>query len=247
MTVQTFAKRLAPGRTWAFARQLRDCRSGLALTEFAFALPILTFVACYGFETVNLALTHSRVSNIGMLVSDNASRVRESIDEANVVEIMAGGRLTGASFDFSRNGRIILSSFEANSANTRQWIRWQRCSGALNLQSQYGQPLTASGTAITNATEILASNRSSASSAPSSPNMATLTAVGPTGNQISAQPGTAVMVVEVVYDYQPLFPGFAFGPQQIRYSSAFNVRQRTDQVLRNANAITPARCDQFTA
>ena len=49
------------------------------------------------------------------------------------------------------------------------------------------------------------------SSNPSSATNVTATAVGPAGNQIAAQSGTAVMFAEVVYDYQPLMAGNLLG------------------------------------
>lgn len=230
----------------ALLRDLRDCRSGLALTEFAMSLPILLALALYGFETANLAIANLRVSNIATLTADNAARVRDSIDEANVIELMTGAKMTGNTINFGANGRIILSSFE-RSNNNRQWIRWQRCDGALNVQSNYGRPKTAGGADIVNGTENLAADRVAPSNAPSSPNQATLTAVGPAGRQIEASPGTAVMVVEVVYNYQPIVSERLFGPIQLRYESAYNVRQRNDQALRNAGRTTPRSCNSFQA
>ena len=55
------------------------------------------------------------------------------------------------------------------------------------------------------------------------------------------------MVVEVTYDYKPLVIGSFLDNRRITYSSAFNVRQRTDQSIKNAAHITPRRCDQFNA
>lgn len=230
-------------------RDLRQCRSGLALTEFAFSLPILLVLSLYGFETANLAIAHLRISNIATLTADNAARVRESIDEANVVELLTGSKMTGSSIDFGQNGRIILSSFEPTPDGTRQWIRWQRCDGALNVSSNYGNPKTSAGNNIVNGTEIYQSDRQTASSASqrSDPTRATLTAVGPAGRQISAAAGTAVMVAEVTYDYQPIVSQRLFGPIRIRYESAYNVRQRTDQSLRNAGRVTPRSCDTRAA
>ena len=79
-------------------------------------------------------MAHLRVSNIAMLTADNAARVRDSIDEANVIELLTGAKMTGDNIDFRQNGRIILSSIEPNTAgpdgtSTGQWIRWQRCDG----------------------------------------------------------------------------------------------------------------------
>ena len=55
------------------------------------------------------------------------------------------------------------------------------------------------------------------------------------------------MVVEVVYNYQPIIPNSFLSGRQIRYESAFNVRQRVDQTLRNQNRITPRSCNTFAA
>lgn len=218
---QGIAARLAP---------LRDCTSGIALTEFAFALPILLTLGLAGLETANLAMAHLRVSNIAMMTADNAARVRESIDEADVVGILVGSKLSGAGIDFAENGRVILSSIEPNTAgpddtSTGQWIRWQRCDGRKNIVSAYGGQGTGQ-------------------------NNSTLQSVGPADNPISAQDGTAIMVVEVVYDYQPIVPNSWLQDREIRYESAFNVRQRTNQALTNLNGVTNAQrrtCDKFQA
>jgi len=38
-----------------------------------------------------------------------------------------------------------------------------------------------------------------------------------------------------------------FGARTIRYESAFNVRQRTNQAITNVNAATPKTCSTFAA
>jgi hypothetical protein len=221
---------------------LRSCESGLALTEFAFSLPILLTLGLTGMEVAWLTLAHLRVSNIAMMTADNASRVRDSIDETDVNELFTGARLAGAAMDFANHGRVVLYSIEPNGANTRQWIRWQRCTGSKSVNPSYGRPMTAAGANITNGTEIFGPDRTTVSTSPSSATGATATAIGPTGNQIAAQSGTATMFAEVVYDYQPLLAGNLLGTITIRRNAAFNVRQRTDQSIKNATHITPASC-----
>ncbi len=206
------------------ARRLRRCTSGIAMVEFAMALPPLLTLGLAGMETAWFMIAHLKVSNIAMLAADNASRVRDSIDEADVNELFTGAMLAGQSINFQQNGRIILYSVEPNSTNTRQWIRWERCIGSLAAAPSYGRPMRANGTVITDGTE---------SPSNSSPTAATATAIGPTGNQIAAQSGTAVIVAEAVYNYQPLVAASILGPIQIRYTSAFNVRQRMDQAIKN--------------
>ena len=217
-------------RAIGFAKRLRACDNGMAFVEFAISLPVLSMLGLCGLETANLAMAHLRVSNIAMLTADNAARVRDAIDEANVIELITGAKMSGDNIQFRQNGRIILSSIEPNTAgaggtSTGQWIRWQRCDGRRVVTSRYGPQ----GTGQTNNT---------------------LQAVGPAGNQISALSGTAVMVVEVEYDYQPLVSESIFGERIIRYESAFNVRQRTDQVLKNAGSLTAAQirtCGKYEA
>ena len=233
-----------------FAGSLRDCRSGVAFLEFAFALPVLLALGLLGLETANYAMANLRVSNIAMLTADNAARVRESIDEGDITELLTGAKMSGANINFAANGRIILTDLEPTTSPAgKQWVRWQRCDGALNYAATPAalRPMTAAGANITNGTEIYNSDRITASSAPSSEAKATLTSVGSGTNVISAATGTGVMVVEVAYNYQPVIPNSFLSGRQITYTSAFNVRQRTDQTLRNINRITPKSCDIFAA
>lgn len=193
--------------------ELRDDNRGLALIEFAFSLPVLVVLSMAGLETANLALAHMRISQIAMLVADNAARVRSSIDEADVNEIMTGAELSSDSLKLKANGRIILSDLEPNgltAPNAGQYIRWQRCWGQGSFTSSYGVK------------DDGKTNNSMAAG------------MGPTGTKIMASSGSAVMFVEVAYNYQPLVSNTLFGPKVIRYSSAFIVRERTDQAIKNA-------------
>ena len=209
---------------------LGRCTSGLALVEFAFSLPVLLALGLLGLETANYAIVNLKISNIAMITADNAARVRDSIDEADVIELMTGAKMSGEGIDFAENGRIILSSVEPNTAgpddeSTGQWIRWQRCDGRKNVVSSYGPQGTGEDDDD-------------------------LQYVGDADNPISAADGTAVMVVEVVYDYQPVIPNSFLEGRQIRYVSAFNVRQRVNQALNNAGNLSNAQrrtCNHFEA
>ncbi|WP_367348573.1 TadE/TadG family type IV pilus assembly protein [Sphingobium yanoikuyae] len=200
-----------------WARRLRDDQSGLALIEFAYSLPVLMVLSMGGLEIANLATAHMRVSQIAMLVADNASRERTSIDEADINEIFTGAELAGANLkDFKANTRIFLSDLEPNTqtgTKAGQYIRWQRCWGGGTFTSTYGK----AGDGTSDAT--LADG------------------LGPTGTKIKSGSGTAVMFVEVAYTYQPLVSNSIFGTKVIRYTSAFNVRERTDQAMKNAGSL----------
>ena len=110
-----------------FARSLGDCRSGVAFLEFAFALPVVLALGLLGLETANYALANLRVSQIAMLTADNAARVRDSIDEGDIVELFTGAKMSGNNINFAQNGRIILTDLEQTTDGTKQWVRWQRC------------------------------------------------------------------------------------------------------------------------
>ncbi|MDT9599267.1 TadE/TadG family type IV pilus assembly protein [Sphingosinicella rhizophila] len=230
--------RTIPSRLRRLTGALRRSESGLAMTEFALSLPILLTLGLVGMEVSGLMMAHLRVSNIAMMTADNASRVRDAIDEGDVYQLFMGATQAGASIDFAQHGRIILYSVEPTPSGGFQWIRWQRCTGSKAVAPTYGRPRTSGGTAITNGTE---------ETTPSSPTAFTtnphqMTAIGPAGNQIAAQSGTAVMFAEVFYDYQPIMAKDYLGAHTIHYVSAFNVRQRTNQVLTNLGNITRATC-----
>lgn len=199
-------------------RLRRDDR-GVALIEFAFSLPVLVILCMAGLECANLALAHLRVSQVAMLVADNAARVRTSIDEADVNEILTGADLSTASLKLKDNGRIFLSDLEPNGqtgSNEGQYIRWQRCWGSGGFTSSYG---------VANDGKANASMKDG---------------MGPgttASTKVKAASGTAVMFVEVAYNYQPLITSAIFGNKVIRYSSAFNVRERTDQAIKNAGGL----------
>jgi hypothetical protein len=79
------------------------------------------------------------------------------------------------------------------------------------------------------------------------PDRSTMTAMGPVGRQIAAPSGTAVMVAEVVYRYRPLVSEKIIGQFLIRYTAAFNVRQRANHLIGNVGKVTPWSCNRYTA
>ncbi|WP_267414411.1 TadE/TadG family type IV pilus assembly protein [Sphingomonas sp. GC_Shp_4] len=221
-------------------------RSGLALVEFAFALPLLLILGLGGIETAHFMSASLRLSQIAMTVADNAGRVRTSIDEADINELMVGAKKIGEPISFSTSGRIILSDLEQRTNVTggattvttdnpngyRQWIRWQRCAGALNVTSSYGVPLNSSGTAVTNLDDSTNTDHGAVET------KSLILGMGSSTNMIAASTGTAVMVAEVAYTYQPVTPIGLFKGWTIRRLQAFNVRQRTDYVVRNDGALS---------
>ncbi|WP_233222371.1 TadE/TadG family type IV pilus assembly protein [Allosphingosinicella deserti] len=182
------------------------------MVEFALVLPLLAAIAMTGIEYANLAMAHVRISQIADTVADNAGRVPDLVTETDIDEIFAGARETGGSLDFEANGKVVLSSLQQNGQpapktgetdNRGQWIRWQRCLGALKVNPAYGVEGTGESSAA-------------------------LQSMGKTGRTISALPHTAVMFVEVSYDYQPIVSSALVKSTRIQYESAFIVRDRAE-------------------
>lgn len=211
--------------------------SGLALIEFAFTAPIMLTVGLTGLETAHLATSHMQVSQIAMLAADNASRARETIDEADIREIFTGLDLTGDSIIFSENARVFLSNFEHNGksgADEGYWIRWQRCYGGnTKYTSSFGSENDTSENGASGSLNY---------------NVDLESGMGPVGNKLITSGSNGVNFVEVVYDYKPLVSDRFFGDVVIRYESAFVARERDDHAIKNASGIPSSelwKCNIF--
>lgn len=197
---------------------------GLSYVEFAFTAPLLIMALTYGLELANIAIMHARISNLAGMMADGAARVRDSIDESDINELFIGAGLAAGTGNITQHGRILVSTLEDNAATattTDQIITWQRCKGKKKPTSTFGKE----GDVVTDG-------------------------VGKIGNKISASVGNPVVFVEVIYDYQPLISNSLFGAMEIRYASAFSVRDRVSQTLRNGanlSATQKATCNYFTA
>lgn len=197
------------------SRLSRDER-GLAFVEFAFAAPILLLLILGGLELANYAIAHLRVNQIAMTVADNAGRMLNGVDEANILEVFTGASVIGGPLSFDENGRVVLSSLQHNGeegVDEGQVIRWQRCWGELDVQPAYGVE------------DAGADNNDLAEG------------MGLPGQRIWAAEGTVVLVAEVTYEYQPLvnYAGLPLA-QHIRHESAFTMRGQ-QRLEKPANAL----------
>lgn len=203
-------------------RHLTTSVRGAVLIEMAFAIPLLVLIGFGGLEIANLTLVNTQISQIGLSVADNASRIAAGsnlalpqVREVDINEVFAGVEKQAGKLEFEENGRIILSSLERNGSGG-QMIKWQRCYGNLDVDSAYGpQGTGATGTDFAG--------------------------MGPAGQEVTAAPGTAVMFVEITYQYQPLLYGKWLGARTIKSTAAFNIRE-----TRNLTGVfapgTPATC-----
>lgn len=219
---------LARGRQ--LVRRLRRDRSGMALIEFAFTLPIFTGLGFYGVEVSNLAITQMKMSQVALNMADNASRIgtlnatlgAKVITEEQINDVFQAAALQSGAAGLYQDGRTILSSLELN-AQGGQTIMWQRCKGIQPDAPNYGaQGTGATGTGF--------------------PGM------GPPGDKVTATSGTAVMYVELNYTYHPLFGSMFMGERELHQEAAYTVRDSREigkEPTNNVSAARKSTCDKF--
>lgn len=144
-TFKTLLRFGTPGRT---VRDLLRDRSGLALIEFAYSLPVLVLLTMGGAELANFITVKMRVSQIALHVADHGARMGtgsvlagKTVTESEINDLFVGAGLQSGELGVLTNGRIILSSLEPMaSPNTtdRYKISWQRCKGGVTYPSSYG-------------------------------------------------------------------------------------------------------------
>lgn len=209
-------------------RRLRADKSGLALLEFAFSLPVLLLLSLTGAELTNYIITRMRISQLSLHLADNAARIGEgsqlqakTITEADINDLLTGAGLQAGELDLYNRGRVIVSSLEPDPANSGKYrIRWQRCRGAKTSQgSSYG----AAGT--TN-----------------------LSGMGRSATRLATAPeGGVTMYVEVYYEYKPIFQAALAPNANFREEASMMVRDRRDTTggtdgVYPVNGVTASTC-----
>lgn len=128
------------------------------------------------------------------------------VREIDVNELLNVTMANGAGLDLKNNGRVILSSLEVDPKTGYQWIHWQRCAGNKAFVSSDGPEGKSSGSFI---------------------------GMGTAGEEAVALPETAIMFVEIAYDYQPLVGEQWIGKRTLRYTASFMVRDERDPGIKN--------------
>jgi len=203
-------------------RLLHCSTSGVAVVEFALALPILIAVGMLGLETAHLAVVNMRISQVAAHIADNASRIGDGsllenrrIYESDIIDVLQGADIqAGSEIDLYTHGRVVISSLQYDDETSSQFIKWQRCLGDKAFVSAYG----GEGTGLDG----------------------TLLGMGPAGEVVTAMSGEPVIFVEVAYDYQPLITNALAPNRVIRAEASFLVRDDRDTTqIYQRNATSP--------
>lgn len=209
----------------SFLKRLARDSAATSAVELGLALPFLMGLALTGVEVVNLALIHVRLNQLAITVADNASRAKQTqvngapqFREYDVNQVFRAAALQAEDLDMTNRGRVILSSLQVNGLGG-QWIAWQRCWGKNTWASRYGPQ----GTGATDTS---------------------FKGMGYTSTKMTADSGTAIMFVEIAYDYKPFFLGSILPAKLIRKEAALYVRDDRDltQIYNPSPTQTVATC-----
>ena len=247
-TAPTLLSRIA-----ASGRHLARDRSGVAMLEFAFSLPLVLGAGMYGAETANLALVNMRISQIALNLADDASRVgvtplaTEQLREIDMNDVLQAARYQGSALNLTTNGRIIVSSLENvqqnYDASPVQRIHWQRC---LGLKGQAASDAAYNSSYGTTAPTAGIDNTQANAGTPQPLGM------GDVGSPVSAPGGSGVVFVEINYNYKPLISNYLVGTtSRIHYIASFIVRDNRDFSQIYNPVVSPptprSTCDKYSS
>src|SRR3546814_12755436 len=97
-------------------RRLAKTKSGVALIEFAYSLPILMAMMMSGAELTNYATVKMRLSQVALHIADNGGRIGngtvlsvQKISETDVNDILTGECLQAGRSEEWREGKEVVS------------------------------------------------------------------------------------------------------------------------------------------
>ena len=122
-------------RTWL--RHFRNERRGSFYIETALALPVLIFMVMGSIELGRYLLLNQKLQNASMSIADLAAR-DETLTAAQLDDMFNAVNLVVAPFNFSADGRAIVTGISAV-VDDAPLLYWQRSgAGALSASSEIG-------------------------------------------------------------------------------------------------------------
>jgi hypothetical protein len=221
--LKSLARRVAKSR-------LAGNKSGVALIEFAYTLPVMVVLGTGGIEVANLSVVNLRISQIAMTTADNVSRAKQAVPlqlpelrDFDINDVFAGAAKQAGELQLFQNGRVIISGLQQNALGGQE-IRWQRCKGLKSVVSKYG-------------------NQGKGK------NLSSFQGMGSATNLVQTEAGTEINFVEVEYNYTPLIYDKLAGSRTIRKEAAFYVRDDRNLTgpTNPAPQVVVASCSVYSA
>jgi len=123
-------------------RFARD-RSGAALIELAFAVPVLVIILLGCFEATRYVLLHQKLDRAASSTADLVAQ-QKGITTSQMCDLFDAARQLMKPYDLIANGRVVISSVSRPDTGPPR-VSWQELStGSVAVTSQVG---TAGGTA----------------------------------------------------------------------------------------------------
>lgn len=119
------ATRLAT-RLTGLLRRLGRCRDGSIISEFAIACPIFVLLLLGGVDLSRLIILNQKLDRIAAGLGDLVAQADE-ITQSQMTQIFDATRHVADPFEFSRDGRVIITSISVTGGAPR--INWQAAGG----------------------------------------------------------------------------------------------------------------------
>jgi len=117
---------------------LRRC-DGSILMETALVLPILLALIAGAFEVGRLYLAQQKVSGLTTQTADMIAQAEFGISESEINDVFAAVEHISEPLAVKQNGRVIVSAVMGQSGGPdANAIVWQRCTGNLDADSDFG-------------------------------------------------------------------------------------------------------------
>lgn len=113
-------------------------RSGAALIELAFAVPVLVVVLLGCFEATRYVLLHQKMNRAAASTADLVAQL-SAVTDAQLTDLFDAASRLLEPYDLGANGRVIVSSVHRPDAAVPPVIAWQRLSsGGIPATSNVG-------------------------------------------------------------------------------------------------------------
>ena len=121
----------------SFLRRFAEDRSGAALIELGFAVPVLVMVLLGCFEAARYVLLHQKLDRAATSTADLVAQ-QNGITTAQMCDLFDAARQLMDPYDMATGGRVIVSSVSRPDTNPPK-VSWQQTSvGTVTVTSGIG-------------------------------------------------------------------------------------------------------------